>query len=303
MSVVSLLDDVQYATTEPLRLRARLPHPIPYQGSKRMLAPQILATLAGRRFQTFYEPFAGSAAMTIAATHMKLANEYVLSDSLQPLMHIWGQILRNPYQLATAYERLWYEQLERDEQYYFQIREQFNRSRDAASLLYLFARCVKNAPRFNQQGEFNQSHDRRRLGMHPDKMRLEILGASVHLSGRTHVTCADFETVVAQATQADIVYMDPPYEGTTSGANKRYHQGLQRERLIAVLANLNSRNVPFLLSYDGQCGNKVYGSALPASLCLTRLELHAGRSSQATLNGRTDVTVESLYVSHNLLEN
>jgi DNA adenine methylase len=131
-------------------------------------------------------------------------------------------------------------------------------------------------------------------------MRHEILAASTLLAKRTTAVWADFEATLKDATNADLVYLDPPYEGTTIGDNKRYHQGLARERLIAALETLNRRGVPFLLSYDGQCGEKVYGSELPASLRLTRLELHAGRSSQATLNGREEMTIESLYVSSNL---
>lgn len=94
--------------------------------------------------------------------------------------------------------------------------------------------------------------------------------------------------------------MDPPYEGTTTGSDKRYYQGMSRERLIHVLADLNRRRVPFLLSYDGRCGEKTYGVELPDSLRLTRLELMAGRSSQSTLSGRKELTIESLYVSENL---
>lgn len=105
----------------------------------------------------------------------------------------------------------------------------------------------------------------------------------------------------AEATEEDIVYMDPPYEGTSTGTDRRYHQGLDRKRLISILTDLNRRNVPFLLSYDGQCGDKTYGLVLPASLHLTRLELNAGRSSQATLNGRAEVTIESLYISNKLV--
>ena len=41
-------------------------HPIPYQGSKRRLADQILR-YAPTPIQTLYEPFAGSAAITLAA--------------------------------------------------------------------------------------------------------------------------------------------------------------------------------------------------------------------------------------------
>ena len=181
------------------------------------------------------------------------------------------------------------------------IRDQFNRSKDPVSLLYLLARCVKNAPRFNQQGEFNQSHDKRRLGMHPGKMRQEILGSFTLLRRCTSTVCGDFESTIMDATEEDLVYMDPPYEGTSTGTDKRYHQGLDRDRLIAILADLNRRGVPFLLSYDGQCGDKIYGAILPESLHLTRLELNAGRSSQATLSGRAEETIESLYTSNNLV--
>ena len=213
-------------------------------------------------------------------------------------------MISSPDVLANAYEELWYGQIENDTgTYYNKVRDEFNRSHDPASLLYLLARCVKNSPRFNQQGAFNQSPDKRRLGMHPSKMHDEIFGASEILTKRTTAICADFESTIAEASDEDIIYMDPPYEGTSTGGDKRYHQGLDRVRLIRVLADLNRRGVPFLLSYDGRCGEKMYGVELPESLNLKHIGLNAGRSSQATLNGRTDVTVESLYVSNNLVKN
>ncbi len=279
----------------------RLPHPIPYQGSKRNLATKILSFVSGRKFRRFYEPFAGSAAITIAAAHAELASEYIIGDSLAPLTQIWNQVISSPDALTNDYERLWHGQLDNDSRYYNRVRDEFNRSHDPAPLLYLLARCVKNSPRFNRQGGFNQSADKRRLGMHPTKMRDEILGASALLAKHTTAICADFESMIVEATGEDIIYMDPPYEGTSTGGDKRYYQGLDRNRLIRALTDLNRRNIPFLLSYDGRCGDKVYGLKLPESLNLTHIELDAGRSSQATLNGKTDVTVESLYISTNLI--
>ena len=278
----------------------RLPHPIPYQGSKRNLAPKILQVLGGRKFRRFLEPFAGSAAMTIAAVNAQLAKEYLIGDSLMPLISIWQQILSSPHQLATTYEDLWSGQLEDKDDYYNRVRDEFNRTQDPALLLYLLARCVKNALRFNQRGEFNQSHDKRRLGMHPNKMCKEIQRAHLLLAGHTAAICGDFEATIASAAEDDLIYLDPPYEGTTTGLDKRYYQGLDRERLITVLHDLQDRNVPFILSYDGRCGNKVYGAPLPYSLNLRHIELVAGRSSQSTLSGRAEVTVESLYLSQNL---
>jgi DNA adenine methylase len=48
------------------------------------------------------------------------------------------------------------------------------------------------------------------------------------------------------------------------------------------------------------CGDIVYGDALPDHLNVSRVLLNAGRSSQATLNGKVAVTVESLYLSQDI---
>ncbi len=282
----------------------RLPHPIPYQGSKRLLADEILAVLAGRRFEALYEPFAGSAAITIASAARDLAPRYHITDTLEPLMGIWRAILDDPRGLADAYEQVWLKQLDGDGTTHFnRVRDEFNNGNEnPAFLLYLLARCVKNSPRFNQDGAFNQSPDKRRRGMRPSKMRRELLGVSSLLQGRAHAAALPFEQALAQATANDLVYLDPPWEGTSTGRDRRYHEGLDRDRLIRALDDLNARGVPVLLSYDGRCGEKSYGSPLPDELGLVHLELHAGRSSQATLLGRSDHTIESLYVSEMLLE-
>ena len=56
------------------------------------------------------------------------------------------------------------------------------------------------------------------------------------------------------------------------------------------------------MSYDGRLGERGYGRPLPARLDLTLVEIEAGRSSQATLPGRDEMTVESLYLSRALAE-
>ncbi|MDQ6745434.1 MAG: DNA adenine methylase [Actinomycetota bacterium] len=151
--------------------------------------------------------------------------------------------------------------------------------------------------KFNKAGEFNQSADHRRTGMRPTKMRQEIYGAAKLLSERATSRCADFADALSAATRNDIVYMDPPWEGTSTGVDKRYRDWLSRERLVETLEDLHSRGVPYLLSYDGRHGDKTYGEWLPDRIGAVRLELNAGRSSQATLSGRDVTTFESLYVS------
>lgn len=53
----------------------------------------------------------------------------------------------------------------------------------------------------------------------------------------------------------------------------------------------------FIVSYDGRTGDKTYGEPLPDSLGLTHIEVHVGRSTQATLLGRDHDTFESLCLS------
>ncbi len=276
-----------------------IPHPIPYQGSKRRLTSLILSYVP-KGVARMFEPFVGSAAMTLAAAARTAAKGYVIGDSLEPLAALWEEIVTEPDDLAHQYEAVWKEQLGRPGDHYLEVRAKFNETREPVYLLYLLARCVKNAVRFNRDGEFNQSADHRRTGMNPRKMRQQIRGASKLLAARCRIECSDYEALLNEATSKDVVYMDPPYQGVSGVPDSRYHQQLDLERLIQNLDRLNSRGVPFLLSFDGSLGVKEYGRELPGYLNLTRVLVNTGRSSQATLNGEVADTVESVYLSPGL---
>ncbi|MFZ1007542.1 MAG: DNA adenine methylase [Candidatus Sulfotelmatobacter sp.] len=276
------------------------PHPIPYQGSKRQLAPLILSFIPAGRFQTLIEPFVGSGAVTLAAAGKKLCKRFVVSDALAPLCGIWHQIVADPRTLAAEYADIWHRQFPDPNAFFNEVRSEFNKDRIPSKLLFLLARCVKNAVRFNPSGQFNQSPDKRRLGTQPKNMTAEIEAAHTILQKRCEVRCADYKAALETAAPTDIVYMDPPYQGTSEGRDSRYVRGVERDDLVSSLEKLNQRGIQFILSYDGACGDKTYGEALPNCLGLRRVLVDAGRSSQATLNGQDSRTVESIYVSSGL---
>jgi len=280
--------------TTPLRIQ-----PIPYQGSKRALAPRV-CQLFPERVETLFEPFAGSAAISIYAAHHKLAERFVIGDVYPELIKLWGLIINHPQELVAGYRALWDEQFKVGPTHFNEVRAAYNEGKDPVALLYLVARCVKNAVRFNAKGNFTQSVDKRRTGMQPERLERSVFEVSRLLKGRTTLFTGDFRECVASARAGDLVYMDPPYQGTTYGNDKRYAEQLARERLIDVLHELNGREVPYVLSYDGKTGDKTYGDPLPGSIEADHLYIHAGRSSQATLSGRDQETVESLYVSKSL---
>lgn len=279
----------------------KIPHPIPYQGSKRNLAAKILAYFP-ERVGTLLEPFAGSAAITLAAAAQGLAARYVINDLNRPLIALWEAIIERPLELARQYELLWHAQHTDRRRYYDKVRDGFNRTGRPDYLLYLLARCVKAAVRYNADGQFNQSPDNRRMGALPRTMRAQILGASRLLRGKTECLAQDYKAVVARATPEDLIYLDPPYQGVCGERDPRYLQGVLFDEFVAVLETLNYRDINYLVSYDGRTGNRVHGRKLPDRLRLHLIELQAGRSSQATLLGRAEVTVESLYLSPALVE-
>jgi DNA adenine methylase len=279
------------------RLRYSIPHPIPYQGSKRRLAAAILSHVPANRYIRLVEPFAGSAAVTLAAASQEKFRSYIVGDALEPLIRLWQTVIDDPAPLAEQYEKLWYREREKPICAYYEIRSEFNADQDPAKLLYLLARCVKNAVRFNPAGGFNQSPDKRRTGTRPKTMKAELFAAHRILAAKCQVVHADFSSLFLQAQEGDFFYLDPPYQGTSEGRDPRYIAGVSRDQMVAALSILNKRRIPFILSYDGFCGERNYGEPLPDAVAY-RILLDVGRSSQATLNGRDDVTTESLYVSH-----
>lgn len=274
----------------------KVPHVIPYQGSKRKLANDILG-LINFDFNRLYEPFVGSGAITLAAAANGYGQEYIVGDKLKPLADLWSLIINDPEYLIIKYDKLWNSQLENPILFYKEVRKNFNKDKLPEDLLYLIARCVKNSVRFNSSGDFNQGADNRRLGLKPEKLMREVLAMAKLLRGKTKVHAADFREIIRDADASDLVYMDPPWQGTSTGRDNRYAFILDINELIDEMKSLNKKNVPFLLSFDGACGEKAYGSALPEELRLTRVNLNAGRSSQATLLGRDEVTIEALYLS------
>jgi len=278
----------------------KIPQPIPYQGSKRNIARQIMRAFP-KRFDSLIEPFAGSAAISVATAYYRKADKFYLNDLNKPLMDLLEEIINQPKRIADAYEKLWDAQLGQERTYYDFIRDEFNQTHRPDYFLYLLARCVKASVRYNADGAFNQSPDNRRKGRQPSSMRQEIFGVSRLLQGKTAVSSYDYKEILDVVSESDLVYMDPPYQGTSQNKDPRYYSGLDVAELIDFLAELNKRHILFILSYDGRTGEKTYGIELPIHLNLHKLEISAGRSSQATLLGGKAKTFESLYLSPALI--
>ena len=216
------------------RKQAHRPAPVPLPGEQaRDLRPHPVAR--SRRRWLLVEPFCGSAAVSLAVAAHRRAERFWLNDANAPLIALWREILERPMQLADRYEKLWREQLVDKKAFFFQVRRQFNETHAPDLLLYLLARIVKGSVRYSADGRFNQSADNRRWGMRPKAMRMQLLGVSAALAGRTKTTAEDFRSVVAETTADDVVYMDPPYQGTSGERDPRYYASLRFAEFVDAL--------------------------------------------------------------------
>ncbi len=138
--------------------------------------------------------------------------------------------------------------------------------------------------------------------MKPVTMRRNIVSVSRLLAHKTSVMSEDFREIANNARKQDLVYMDPPYQGTSFTRDRRYVNGISYDDFVEELSTMNNKNISYIISYDGATGTKMHGKLLPEFLSLNHLRIHAGRSSQATLNGGNDETIESLYLSPALVK-
>lgn len=273
-----------------------VPHPFPYQGSKRGIAKFILPYFPAG-LDRLVEPCCGSAAVSIAAAAHGLARRFWLNDLNAPLMALWREIVARPEELVADYARLWHDQQSDMKEFFFGVRREFNESPQPGHLLYLLARIVKGSVRYNADGAFNQSPDNRRSGMRPSVMRRQLLGVHRLLAGRTSLSANDFRRVALESSPQDLVYIDPPYQGTSRARDKRYCDGVDYDEFVDTLRTMNGRDISYVVSYDGRTGDKTHGRLLPPALNLHHLYVPAGKSTQATLLGQACETVESLYLS------
>ena len=286
-------------------MNGKIPHIVQYQGSKRLLAPQILQYMP-HKFNRLIEPFAGMAAITVATARERRAGKYFINDINEPIIRILQAAIDTPSVLIERYTTIWTEQFQYPNghlEHFYHVRDCFNAGEQSAeNMLYLLARCVKGAVRYGKNGNFNQSPDKRRHGTNPKNIADNVYAISALLKGRTSFSAIDYRHIFELAEPGDLVYMDPPYQGVSNTRDNRYFAGVEFDDFSDSIRTLNRKGVDFIISYDGECGNREYGSELPQSLCCTKFLLNAGVSTQSTLLGKRDTTFEALYVSEGLAE-
>jgi DNA adenine methylase len=282
------------------------PQPFPLQGSKRGLVPVITRLIPPDR-PRFVEPFCGSAAASIGVRRADLVSDVVLSDANQSLVQLWHEILHRPDRLANEYERIWTAQFDGDQPdaraHFNLVRDQYNAapSERSAEFLFLLNRIVKGSLRYARNGRMNQSADGRRSGARPDTVRTRIMNTSSELTG-ADVLCRDWSAAIGDGDATDVIYLDPPYQGTSDTRDQRYIAGMSVEAFERGVADAIDRGLSLMISYDALRGPVIYGRPLAGDLGMLAIDVVTGVSAQGTLLGRRQAAHETIYLSPALVD-
>lgn len=217
---------------------------IRWAGSKRQLLPRLIPKLPSQ-FNTYIEPFAGSACVFFAINPAKA----ILSDRNPELIEAYKIITRHPIRVLRLARARGANAAE-----YYRIRAQdpetLSPINKAARFLYLNRHCFNALYRTNSSGEFNVPIGRKTGGF-PDEAMFRHSAAKL---GQAELYCADFEETLSRAKRGDFVYLDPPYV-SRKGADKNVYgcgsfTSRDLPRLLKQLNVLHSNGVNFLLSYS-----------------------------------------------------
>lgn len=265
------------------------PPVIKWSGSKRQVAHELSELVP--EYGRYFEPFLGGGAM-LAQIRPKAG---LVSDILPELMAIWLMIRDQPEKLALGYEQHWLALQELGHTYFYEVRDDFNQTRDPVALLFLSRTCVNGLIRFNAKGDFNNSLHHTRPGIKPSTLEKIIHQWSGYVAGLEVAAC-DYEEALNQVQEGDFVFLDPPYAGTKG----RYVPGkFDMARFGSSLERLTELGAHWLLTLDGTAGNREYAASLPAIPAKSTFSVASGHSPFTRLmKSSLDEVFESVYLNY-----
>ncbi len=205
-------------TILPMELAHTGVPPVKCQGIKTKLVPFILRNVlwnSGDRGR-WIEPFLGSGVVAL-----NLAPERaILTDSNEHIIRLYREIQGSAVTPFNVRERLEAETSRLalgGADYYYTVRDRFNRSPTSFDFLFLNRSCFNGVMRFNRKGQFNVpfGHKPERFSKaYITKIANQVSWARRQMQGKAwEIRVSDWKTALGCANAHDFVYIDPPYIG------------------------------------------------------------------------------------------
>ena len=270
---------------------------IKWSGSKRSQAENIL-TYFPKEIDTYYEPFCGGASVfrRLLSSNIKV-NRYVCSDLNSGLIDLWNEIINNPERVSYYYNKLWNElnqddDKQRKKEYFATVRERYNREHNPLDFMFIMRTTTNGMPRYNRDGEFNNSFHVTRNGIIPETLEKIIYEWSELINkNKVEFMACSYDEI--KPKENDFVYLDPPYANTKG----MYYGTIDYEKLWDWLRNLSCK---YALSFDGISGEEDNTWNVPQDIYSTHEYLLSGNSSFKRTIGKSNdsIVYESLYKNY-----
>lgn len=214
-----LLFDLE-TVTEP-RVRVTVP-PIKCQGIKTKLVPFIAESIewdhsSGGRW---IEPFLGSGVVLFSLQPERA----LVSDKNHHIINFYRRIQTGDIDAVAVrdyLERAGENLLASGGEYYYEVRDRFNRDGDSLDFLFLTRSCFNGVMRFNRKGGFNVPFCKkpdRFAKAYVTKIVNQVQRVSSVIDGKDwKFVAGDFRETIQQAEDRDFIYVDPPYIGRHTG--------------------------------------------------------------------------------------
>lgn len=271
---------------------------VKWSGSKRSQVNDIL-TYIPDKIGTYYEPFCGGCSVLYGMLCSgKQVGNYVCSDLNGDLIGLWNEIKNNPKEVCDYYCKLWNEMncnnldVSEKRKYFETVRERYNKERNPLDFMFIMRTTTNGMPRYNSNGEFNNSFHITRNGIIPDKLNKIIYEWSELLrKNDVNFECCSYENI--KPSIEDYLYLDPPYACTTG----MYFGGFDNKKFFEWLRNINCG---WILSYDGISGEIDSTYDVPNDIYDEHVYIKSGNSSFKRVIGKDKhaIVYESLYIKN-----
>ena len=268
---------------------------IKWSGSKRSQSEEIIKYFP-KEIDTYYEPFCGGCSVLFQLLHSDIkVNNYVCSDKNKGLIDLWNLIKVNPKLVSDSYSIMWNElniddNKERKKQYFYMVRERYNNKHNPTDFMFIMRTTTNGMPRYNNNGDFNNSFHVTRNGILPNKLEKIIYQWSEVLN-KNNVKFINQEYNNILTKENDFIYLDPPYANTKG----MYYGTIDYN----ILWNwLKQQSCKYILSFNGKTNNEDMTQNIPTNIYSKHIYLNSGNSSFRRVVGKSKNTIvkESLYI-------
>jgi len=221
--------------------------PIKSQGIKTKLVEWISSNVEGVEFDRWVEPFMGTGVVAFNVRPRKA----LLCDSNPHLIRFYKAIQNK--EITSAIVRKYLKEegeelLESNGEYYYEVRNRFNESKNPLDFLFLSRSCFNGMMRFNKKGGYNVPFCKK-----PNRFAQALVTkitnqveniSQIIEAGDYTFKLQDFQDTMKDLNPNDLVYSDPPY----LGRHVDYFDSWSEEDEIMLNSGLVNSNAKFILS-------------------------------------------------------